>query len=788
MIKIDNISMKFRKSQEQLLSLKEFVIATIKRKMVYKDFIVFENISFDVKRGEVVGIIGRNGAGKSTLLKIISGVLTPTSGKVITNGRIIPMLELGSGFDFELSGRENIYLNGAILGYSKEFLDEKYHDIVEFSELGSFIETPIRNYSSGMLMRLAFSIATVVNPEILIVDEILAVGDEAFQLKSKRRMLELMSGGTTVLFVSHSIEQIRELCNKVIWIEDKKIRMIGDAKTVCDCYQEFINPPENRENYMKNIKKRTSEAEKYFMDVLFIYGEEGDSYSYRVSNQKEQLLAGNICSSEIYYEEVSEEVIKKYRLFIFVSCPCIDSIIEIMKIIKSYNKKIVFDCSFLGNTYNDIEKQKIFIEQNRELCNDVIVTNKILKNYFEKLGFSVFYSPIIATDRMAQIASWFLYDRYKLPYMDSKTLQTEQELINYNKAIIERDRHIEDGYRIQIIVYSNEEKFGRILNIIKSVVEHFDKIKLIMINQNKEIINILQENSILVEEEKYDLIEDELRRFANMDLCICITDGNDIYVDEIRKTYVFSQLVKVPFIKYLCSEKKERYGEVYNKKDDLIDMIAELYQYFLTGQNNNYEYEDKKNFLTVYRGHLLSRYIKNKMKKNIAFILDLYRENEDLLQHAYILKDAGYDVFIINENVTKKVSQIDKNGICIPVISKSETYIYGSFDTVVVGTWTGISFIQTYSNIKRSFYFVQEYETDNFQHGDFNKFMVNQTYNPCIDIQFITNTIQMMKFLENNFEKKTILVDKFKDENILTKMYIKKILEVYEDKNGGENE
>ena len=197
--------------------------------------IVLENISFSVKKGEVIGIIGKNGAGKSTLLKIISGVLKPTSGNIVVNGNIVPMLELGSGFDLELSGKENIFLNGAILGYEEEFLQE----IVEFSELREFINMPIRNYSSGMLMRLAFSIATVVQPEILIVDEILAVGDEGFQRKSKERMKELMTMGTTVLFVSHSLPQIEEMCDKVIWIDEHKIKEIGKTKEICEKYQQY---------------------------------------------------------------------------------------------------------------------------------------------------------------------------------------------------------------------------------------------------------------------------------------------------------------------------------------------------------------------------------------------------------------------------------------------------------------------------------------------------------------------------------------------------------------------
>ena len=239
MIKVEHVTMRFRMANDKIESLKETVVAFLSGKLKYEEFTALENISFDVKKGEVIGIIGRNGAGKSTLLKIISGVLKPTKGNVLVYGNIVPMLELGSGFDPELTGRENIYLNGAILGYTKEFLEKKYDEIVAFSELGDFINMPIRNYSSGMMMRLAFSVATVVCPEILIVDEILSVGDEGFQNKSKARMLELMGGGTTVLFVSHSIEQIEEMCDRVVWLDQHKVRIIGEAKDVCSAYREF---------------------------------------------------------------------------------------------------------------------------------------------------------------------------------------------------------------------------------------------------------------------------------------------------------------------------------------------------------------------------------------------------------------------------------------------------------------------------------------------------------------------------------------------------------------------
>ena len=219
---------------DRIQSIKEYVVQLLRGKIKYEEFWALKNVSFEVERGEVVGIIGHNGAGKSTLLKVISGILKPTGGSLEVHGNVVPMLELGSGFDHDLTGRENIFLNGSILGYSEKYLKEKYEQIVEFSELGKFIDVPIRNYSSGMLMRLAFSIATVVQPEILIVDEILAVGDAAFQEKSKARMLELMGGGTTVLFVSHSLEQIREMCDRVIWLEHGQIKAIGATKEICD--------------------------------------------------------------------------------------------------------------------------------------------------------------------------------------------------------------------------------------------------------------------------------------------------------------------------------------------------------------------------------------------------------------------------------------------------------------------------------------------------------------------------------------------------------------------------
>ena len=240
MIEVKNVSMRFRIANDRISSIKEYAIARFRGKLQYNEFEALKNVSFDVRHGEVVGLIGHNGAGKSTVLKVVSGILKPTEGGVRVAGNVAPMLELGSVFDFDMTGRENIFLNGAILGYSEDFLKSKYDEIVAFSEIGQFIDVPLRNYSSGMIARLAFSIATVVVPQVLIVDEVLSVGDAAFQEKSLARMMELMSGGTTVLFVSHSLPQIRRLCSRVVWLQNGQVQMFGDAQTVCDAYERIL--------------------------------------------------------------------------------------------------------------------------------------------------------------------------------------------------------------------------------------------------------------------------------------------------------------------------------------------------------------------------------------------------------------------------------------------------------------------------------------------------------------------------------------------------------------------
>lgn len=241
MIKLDNVSMKFNLGIEKEFSIKQAFVNFFNpkhKRQKKEEFWALKNINFKVEKGEVIGLIGSNGAGKSTLLKVVSGVMKPTKGKVTVKGVISPMIELGAGFDGNLTAKENIYLNGAILGYSKEFIDSKFEEIVEFSELRDFLEVPVKNFSSGMTAKLAFSIATIVNPEILIVDEILSVGDIKFQEKSKNKMLEMIKGGTTVLYVSHSLESIKSLCDKVVWIEHGKMIKMGNTKEICDEYYD----------------------------------------------------------------------------------------------------------------------------------------------------------------------------------------------------------------------------------------------------------------------------------------------------------------------------------------------------------------------------------------------------------------------------------------------------------------------------------------------------------------------------------------------------------------------
>jgi ABC-type polysaccharide/polyol phosphate transport system ATPase subunit len=239
-IKVENVKMKFNLSKERTDNLKEYVIKFLKRELHYEPFWALKGVSFEVNKGDKFGIIGLNGAGKSTLLKNIAGVMKPTEGKIWVKGSMVPLLEMGAGFDPDYTGRENIFLKGALLGYTRRFLEEKFDEIVEFSELEEFIDVPLKNYSSGMKARLAFSIATMVEPEILIVDEVLSVGDTKFQRKSREKMQSLLNEDATVLFVSHSTQQVKTICERAIWLHQGELIAEGSAEEVCDLYEKWV--------------------------------------------------------------------------------------------------------------------------------------------------------------------------------------------------------------------------------------------------------------------------------------------------------------------------------------------------------------------------------------------------------------------------------------------------------------------------------------------------------------------------------------------------------------------
>ena len=236
MIDIEDVTVRFNMASEIVDNLKEYFIKLVKRQLMFQEFLAVKNFSLKIKQGEAWGFVGTNGAGKSTMLKLISGILEPYKGKVTVNGTIAPLIELGAGFDMNLTARENIYLNGILLGHSRKFMDEHFDEIVDFAELWDFLDVPIKNYSSGMQARIAFAIATMVRPDILIVDEVLAVGDFKFQEKCHQRMREMLEGGTTLLLVSHNIDDIKNLCDHAVWIDHGNLVAAGEAEDVCNRY------------------------------------------------------------------------------------------------------------------------------------------------------------------------------------------------------------------------------------------------------------------------------------------------------------------------------------------------------------------------------------------------------------------------------------------------------------------------------------------------------------------------------------------------------------------------
>lgn len=239
-VRVEHATVRFNMASEKVDNIKEYLIKLVKGELMFKEFLALRDVSFYVKKGESWGIIGTNGSGKSTLLKLICGILKPYRGTVELQGNVAPLIELGAGFDGDLTARENIYLNGAVLGYDKRFMKAHFDEIVAFAELEDFLDMPIKNYSSGMAARLGFAIATVVRPDILICDEVLAVGDYAFQKKCEKRMRQMRDEGTTLLFVSHSIDSVKEVCDHALWLDKGQVRGFGDVNEVCDAYMESL--------------------------------------------------------------------------------------------------------------------------------------------------------------------------------------------------------------------------------------------------------------------------------------------------------------------------------------------------------------------------------------------------------------------------------------------------------------------------------------------------------------------------------------------------------------------
>ena len=238
-IDVSDVTVRFKRASQQVNNLKEYVIKMVKKELMFQEFLALQNVSLQVRKGEAWGIVGTNGSGKSTLLKLICGILKPYKGSVSLSGTIAPLIELGAGFDGELTARENVLLNGTLLGYSESFMKEQFEEIIDFAELWDFLDMPIKNYSSGMAARLGFAVATMVQPDILICDEVLSVGDYKFQEKCEKRMKHMLETGTTLLYVSHSITSVQNLCDHALWLDKGHVKMCGDADTICDAYMNF---------------------------------------------------------------------------------------------------------------------------------------------------------------------------------------------------------------------------------------------------------------------------------------------------------------------------------------------------------------------------------------------------------------------------------------------------------------------------------------------------------------------------------------------------------------------
>ena len=317
-IDVDQVSIRFNLASEKVDNLKEYAIKLVKHELMFQEFLALKDVSLKVKKGESWGLIGTNGSGKSTLLKTISGILKPYKGTVTTKGSIAPLIELGAGFDGNLTGRENIYLNGMVLGHSRKFMDEHFDEIVQFANLKKFLDSPIKNFSSGMKARLGFSVATVVNPDILIVDEVLEVGDYNFRRRCQERMQQMLSGGTTLLFVSHNIQTVKNLCDNAIWLDKGVVRMAGPSEIVCNAYKEEQDRIAKEKKEAKRRKLR--EAKKPYDYLIVGAGLYGAVFASEMTKKGKRCLVidkRNHIGGNIYTEDVDGIQVHKYGAHIF---------------------------------------------------------------------------------------------------------------------------------------------------------------------------------------------------------------------------------------------------------------------------------------------------------------------------------------------------------------------------------------------------------------------------------------------------------------------------------------
>ncbi len=709
MIKAEGLSMKFRLASDKVQSLKEFVITSLNGKLKFNDFWVFQNLNFEVHKGEIVGIVGRNGAGKSTLLKIIAGVLAPTRGKVTLGGNVVPMLELGSGFDFELSGRENIYLNGAILGYSKDLIDKNYDEILQFSELGDFIHEPIRNYSSGMMMRLAFSIATIINPEILIVDEILAVGDESFQKKSKRKMLELMGGGTTVLFVSHSLPQIREMCNRVIWLDGGKLRMQGDAKIVCDAYEDFINPKPAIQVEQKSA--RNIDAAQYCMDILLIYTD-GLNISEKLTVLKEQFLAANLTSHEIYEEDVTEEIITQYQIILFYECDYQKNF-GTVQWIKLANKRFVV----LSDSQDRIEEWSEHAAFDGAMCH----TQAGLQ-LWKREQKDIYWNPYATTEEWQSVSRQAYQERHELLRKNFSELKNDEEIYHFNQIRREADHMSSDKKNINVLTGTiNRNEIPLIQNKLDFIQEQ---------NKDAEIRLVVPSGC----ETYFSNSSFEIRKYVNnLDLArqLIFTDQNiDISRDEFEKTKYrrISEMIHIPYY--------------FGERDSEADKNA-----------------NPEQFTTIYTGYRAGKFMIDHMNPLTAFFLQNFSDGDNSKMTARLA--AAH--FEKGENVTVFVAgpadmDIDSNGVNVPVISRGKADLYAGIDKAYAMDASSFTFILNYANIHNREYYIEKWEPGLVAPGSLERFQANQSYCPQVKVEYFTSSRECQGWLFENYGKKAELI------------------------------